>query len=339
MTSPVACRLSPGACRLSLLLLLLLLLPLPASAQSPYPVHIVAILDDATLLGSSGQLYHRSADGSFRRTVAGGLSATLRGAVRGPGDTIIAAGSWAPAFRHEGGVWHARPLPNRGELGAPQPGSSPALVVGRQVYLLDKGGRWKRIAGAPRPMPVIWASGSNRMWVADNQGGLYRSTGGGFAPVRAGLAAGDTIVAMAGPGEAELYALSATGALLALRPGAAAPVAIPPELAGLRIDAVGVAPEHVLVAGAVIGAGGERPVLLRAVKGKLQVEGDLPPLPGGDRVAAVRGTAAGEVLVAGSRGHLLVRRSPTAWTQATVSGDLPPAARRSFPHARPAHTR
>jgi hypothetical protein len=343
---PVSCFLCPVSC--------FLFAASTASAQTSYPVSIIAALpgdgpaptiDTTILVGSSGQLYHRADDGSWRRRAAGGLSADLRGAARDPGGSLIAAGASSPVFRFEADAWHARPAPNRGEVGAPAPGSSPVVAIGRNIYLLDQG-RWQRLAGAPRPMRLVWAAGSKRIWVADAQGGLYRSTGGGFQPVRTGLPSGEAIAAIAGAAEAELYALSASGTLLALRPGAATPVAVPPELAGLRIDAIGPAPGGIVLAGAITvaagtgGAGGERPVLLRAAKGKLALDGDRPALPAGEPAAALLADAAGGVLIAGAHGHLLVRRVPTdPWTQTAVSGALPPGAARSFPGALPARSR
>ncbi len=316
-----------------------------AAAPADYPVTIVAVIagksaaiEDSTLVGTAGQLYRRSADGSWRRGSGGGLSADVRAAI-GAGDNLIAIGAHTPVFRWQEEAWHARPLPDRGPAAVSGPGSSAAIAIGRHVYVLQ-GDRWRRVATATGEIATLWAAGPAKIWAADRSGGLVRLAGARFAPLRTGRPAGERIILLGGPSATELYALTSAGHLLWMRPAGATPVAPPAGAAGLRIDAIGPAPGGLLVAAVLPATGsiGERTVLLRAARGRMQLDSDLPALRPGDRAVALRGDADGGLLVATRSGRVILRRGAEPWTERAVSGALPATAR-SFPHAAPAHTR
>ncbi len=336
----------PWRSRLLLLAAALPLAPAPATAgPDDYPVTIVAVvpgksaaIEDSTLVGSAGQLYRRSPDGSWRRSAGGGLSVDVRATI-GAGGNLIAVGAHTPVFQWQKDAWHARPLPDRGPAAVPGPGSSAAIAIGRHVYYLQ-GDRWRRVASTASEIATLWAAGPAKIWAADRSGGLVRLAGARFAPLRTGRPAGERIVLLGGPGATELYALTSAGNLLWLRPAGAAPVVPPADAAGLRIDAIGPAPGGLLVAAVLPATGsiGERTVLLRAARGRMQLDSDLPALRAGDRAVALRGDAGGGLLVATRSGRVILRRGAEPWTDHGVSGALPGDAR-SFPHAAPAHTR
>lgn len=320
--------------------------PAVAAPAADYPVTIVAAvpgehaaLEETVLVGSSGQLYRRADDGAWRRAGPGGLATSVQTVIAGPGATLHAAGRQTPLFRWDGRVWNARPMPTHGELGLPGPGSSAVVAIGPQVYALE-GTRWVRVGALPRPAVAVWAAGRSKVWAADAAGGLYGSTGSGFQGIRHPLAAGDAVIGIAGGGVTEVYALAASGAVLAIHGATAAPVGLPAGATAVRVDAIGPAGTGVVMAGALGAAdGSQRPALLRAAKGMVVIDGDLPALAAGDRIAAVRGDDQGGTLLVSARGRVWLRRTGAAWTESPVVGDLPAGAARSFPGAGPAHSR
>lgn len=331
----------------------------PAPAQPPqapaYPVDLVTALPSpsgkggaaaAVLVGRSGQLYlpaprAAGADPSWQRQTAGGISADLVSAVRSrltPGD-VLAAGHWAPPFRHSGATWRAQPLDNSGSAVLAGTGL-PALAVGRHIYILTQD-RWRRRASTGRTVTALWASGKSWILVATADGALTRWDGRRFRPIATALADGDAIELLIGEAPAHVYGRAKSGAWLRIDRGArAVAMTASPALVGFDEHAAGLGPGGaLLLAGTVTAAAGSpTPVLVRSQGTQLQVWDHPGPLAAGDRFAVVwTDPKSGEVLVASRTGAVHLRGKTGTWSSGTVSGALPASSRPAMsPGATPA---
>jgi hypothetical protein len=323
-----------------------------ADQPSRYPVDIIAALPPgpgaglgtAVLVGRSGQLYHAAAAGRWQRRAGGGVAIDLVAAVRTqPGsDEVIAIGADAPPFRYRAGAWRADPLANRGPALLSADGPLAVLSIGRHIYTLEDG-EWKRRASAPHRVTAAWAASATELLVATADGGLARWNGRRFTPVRAPLPADESIVALVGASPAAVFGRAEGGAWIRIDRAGTALVAPAQELASFEQHAWAVGPDaSLLLAGAVQASGGaRRPILARADRNRLVVAGDLPALPGGDRVAVLLAHApTGEILIATRAGAVRVRDRRGAWHEGSASGVLPaPPPRPGARSGAPARTR
>ena len=245
-----------------------------------------------------------------------------------PGD-ILAAGHWAPPFRHSGATWRAQPLDNSGSAVLASTGL-PALAVGRHIYILTQD-RWRHRASAGRTVTALWASGKSWILVATAGGALARYDGRTFRPIATGLADGDAIEVLLGSSQAHIYGRAQSGAWLRVDRGAkVVPMTPAPALAGFDEQAAGLGPGGtLLVAGTVPAAGsGLTPALARSQGSQIQMWDHPGPLAAGDRFAVVwTAPRTGEVLVASRAGAVHIRSKSGAWSVGAVSGALPAAAR------------
>lgn len=166
-----------------------------------------------TLVGASGQLYAPIAPGHWQRTIAGGVAAHITSAVRLRPDRVMIAGARSPLYRMVNGVWHGVRLPRRGQLLLATHGGIPILAIGRQLYRWNSDA-WTKVAWTRGTPSAIWASSTERIYVALGKGAIDKWHKGRWSRIGNSLAADDTVVHFEGvPGKA-LYALANTGAIL-----------------------------------------------------------------------------------------------------------------------------
>jgi hypothetical protein len=131
----------------------------------------------AILVGPSGEVYEPAAPGTWSRRSGGGIAADVLSAAAAGGE-LFAIGRTTPLYRRRAGVWQAVRLGQRGAViwGS---GPTPALAVGRHVFLLSRTG-WTRVGQAPPAVTAVWATGERDVLVAAS-GALWRLRGSGFA--------------------------------------------------------------------------------------------------------------------------------------------------------------
>jgi hypothetical protein len=323
-----------------------LVLTIAGTAWAGDPVELTAAVggDEAgaersVLVGSSGQLYYRADDALvWRREQVGGLAAKVSGALR-VGRTIVAVGERTPVYRWGGQAWSARPLGNRGSTTVAGAGGKTAFAVGRHIYV-RRGKRWIRMTSAPRQIVALWLGGGSRIYAADDKGGLRRRSGGVWRQVPTKLATDETIVQLAGTPGKELYARTSAGGVLQVRTSGATPLTLDPSVQGLRPTTIAPASEGgVWVVGEIDADAGSQWVLAHATGGSAKAVRPLPVPAAGDRYTIVRAGDDGSLLIASTRGRVLVRAASGSWSEGSVSGKLPPSATRTFPEAAPARAR
>jgi len=315
-----------------------------AQAAAGFPVEIVAAVaaeggkGSPVLVGRSGQLYAAGADRVWRRKSAGGVSADVRAAARSPSrpGEIFAVGDDAPPFRFSGGTWRAELLGNRGSATLARGGGVPALSIGRHVYTLEKDA-WVRRTSAGKIATAVWAASPTAILVATSDGALARWDGKRLAPMKTGLAAGDSIVLLVGAQPKLVFGKSRSGRWIRVSGGSVANLALARELDGFEEQAAGIGSDGaLLLAGTAPAPGGaKKPLLARVQANKIVPGDDLWALADGDRFAVIH-AGGGELLVASRSGSVRVRAATGAgaWSEGRVAGDLPAPAgkpRRSGP--------
>jgi hypothetical protein len=330
---------------------------LAGSAVSP--VRIVAAVPatsgsarDVTFVGGAGQLYAPAPGSVWKREALGGVAVAVKAAFRGRKGSIYVSGKLAPVYRWTAGGWQLRPLPNRGRIVPGGATGAPSLAIERHVYV-QTASKWARLGSHTQPITALWASDPKRVYAADATGGLTRSAGAKFTPLRVALSPGDAIATLSGRPGKDLYALSTSGVVLAVtgnRATAVATVEFGAQAVAIGASKAGVfavmsppappataaAPDPGAPPAAPTPPAAASYALVR-IDGKSVARLDeLPALPAADRWATVTADDAGWIVAASRAGSVAMRAPDGAWTLGRVSGELPAGATRSFDGSRPA---
>lgn len=277
----------------------------PSVADPASKDRVVAItlngedVEDAILVGPSGQVYEPDGKGAWTRKHGGGVAADVTGATMVDGDLVV-TGRAAPMYRRDGATWFALPIGESGRTALSR-GPAVAVAIGKKVFVLDKG-KWVRVGSLPGKATAVWAAGKKSVW-ASTDAQLYKLAGSEFKKV------GDPVVGLGG---AEPWAITADGGLRDLGGGKT----VPGELDGAHVTALAVAGADDDLRVVVQSAGGAL-VLARVTKGALARVDDVP---GAGPVAGLA-VAGGKVLVA--LGDGTVATYGKAWTTVTVADALP----------------
>lgn len=276
----------------------------PAAAGDVEIAEVVADPTDVTravLVGPSGQVYEPDG-GRWVRRAEGGVAADVGGAARAGGELVV-AGIATPLYRRDGSTWFALRLGQEGRtvLGA---GPTPAVAIGKQVFVHAKGRTWTRVGALPGAARAVWASGKT-VWAATDLG-VFRLKGRAF--VKAGPPV-DAIVGAAGVP----WGLVG-GGLRHLPSGKDVPVTID-GVAATVVAATGAGKGDLIVVADV----GGKLVLARAHRAGVTRIDDVP-LTGA--VAGLAVDADGDALVAFAGGAVAVRAGE-AWTTAAAEDELP----------------
>lgn len=346
----------------ALLLLIAWAAPRPASAQ-PGPAGeapgVVAAIPGsaparAVLVGPSGELYLPSdapdtpedTGVTWRRHAAGGVAVDVQAAMSPKPGEYIVAGAHTPLYRSIDDIWRVLPLSQRGPVLLSATGGAIALAVGPHLHVF-KAGTFQRVARARARPVALWASSSDRLYVARQGGGLDKWHNRRWSAIRLPLAEGDEILALAGhPGRA-LYALAQSGAVLDVGASKADELRRPPELEALTAHAMTVAADGTLwLAGMAAPADPAAPtgtlvLASRAAKAEsiALVSSSAPPeLAAGDRVTVLIAGTDGALLVATRAGRVLLRDPSGRWRKGRIE-TAPPPAKSTPATAAPARTR
>jgi hypothetical protein len=279
----------------------------PDAAHPAAADRVVAIAADhadvrrSWLVGPSGQAYQ--ADGArWLRRQAGGVAADVAGAYLVGGELVV-VGRAAPLYRRTADGWFALRLGEQGRAVAGR-GPTPALALGRHVFVQGRQGSWSRVGAVPGVIRAVWAGSATDVWVATDAG-VHRLRGKAF--VKAGAA----VDAIAG---GVPWGMSAAG-LRHLPSGRVVPARLGDAEVTLRAAAGSPGREELWVVAEAAG----RPVLARASGRTLTRVDDVP---GTAPVAGLAVDRAGGILIALADGTVLVRDG-SGWTTGRVEDALP----------------
>jgi len=316
--------------------------PANASAGSTIVAGVMARsgkLVDARLMGPSGQIY-AAVNGDplrWRRVGLGGIASTVSFAGNHNG-SVFAAGKRTPIYVLKSGVWHAKPLPNRGRASLSSGGRIGAASVGRQVYTLH-GTQWRRFGKTRGRVTAVFATSATTVYASNTAGRLRRGRKAGktasWSALRTRLPRGDFVVKLIAGAGKQLFAISQQGALLRIRGTRASRVTGAQGLRGMVVHALSSGPTSTYVAGRL--SNGTN-VVARLDKGRLAHAAPVPGMGRRDRVATLIQDAQGRLVVATRAGRLVVRDQKNSWQAGTieqVAGDTTP---NRFGGAAPART-
>lgn len=338
------------------------------SADRP-AVSIVAAIDrgsveQAILVGPSGQLYRPDGSGLWHRQVAGGVAADVRAALSPSPDQVFVAGERSPLYRLTQGRWDALHSTRRGRITAASDGGVPVLVVGRHLHIW-RDGAWAAIAQARARVRAVWASSPTRVYVSLANGAMDKWSKGRWirTPTPSGSLLGDG--RFVGRSGKKLFMLADTGAILEVGARRAVAVALAADLSGVlsaHAGAVDSAGDLWIVGTYGPGAGSasadgtdaepaatrdsdtaaERMVLLHYPadgKGRaLSLVEPLPMVDASDVVTVLVRDDAGAMLLCTRGGQVHVRSASGAWSPARIATAVPDKQFRSR-SVRPARTR
>jgi hypothetical protein len=300
----------------------------PTFAEDPaateYPIDLAGVVADSgasvdklTLVGRSGQVYEPTEAG-WQRTHPGGVAADVAGAVR-VGSTLYAIGNRAPIYELKNKVWIATPLPNRGTAALSIGGHAGTAAVGRHIYQL-KANKWERLTTAERRVTSLWAGSSKKIYVATTRGRLRFTDGKKWAVIRNAMATEDSVFAMRGAKNGEVYGLASSGLVLWVHRPQAQEVLFEGDLADFSIHAMGTGRGGQVVLAGVDSGGTAR--LLGLAKGAVKVLDDLPALTEGDRFTVVVTDKKGTVLVGTRSGRVQLSAQKGTWQDRPIGGRL-----------------
>ncbi len=274
-----------------------------------------------TLVGKSGELYEPAADLAWQRGSAGGVSTDVLALYPSGTSDFFAVGSRAPLFRRRAGVWSAFHLGNRGRA-AVSSGPAPIIAVGRHLYELT-GSSWMRIASAKGKVRALFASRPNQIYLVTTRGQLYVGRKS-WRKLSIKLGADDEIRSIVGVPGKQTVALTKKNKLYLLQKKGAKLLTLGPELRGLKIHAMGVAANTVLLAGQLGSGATAKTLLVKVEKNTASAAGELWPLQPGDRFALLYEDPQNRLLVASHQGQLRLREKNGRWRNGEVDIAPPP---------------
>lgn len=289
----------------------------------PHPVDLIGAVPSAgdipAFVGSGGQIYGPTGEGSWRRDHLGGVATTLHTAVR-MGDDILGAGDSAPLYRLSEGVWSSEAIPARGQVVLADDGNALALAIANRVYVHD-GDRWVKRARTHDPITALWAASKQRIYIATDSG-LASARGKTTRPIRCPTDC-THVRELAGVAGHDLYAITTDGRILAVTASRAREVAGTGDLTGFSPTTAHAIGKRVLFAGVIARDDQNQGVLVAAKGTSLATMATLGPLAAGDDPVAIAAMPEG-ILVATRGGQIFA----VVGSQATLRGhidDAPPA--------------
>lgn len=284
-----------------------------------------------TLVGRSGQLYQSSGDLQWQRTDRGGVSVTVSRVFRSGAGKLYAVGDRAPLFARQGeALWAGYSLVRKGSAAASRDGAK-IIALRRQLFELGATG-WRSIAKAPATVRHLWAPTSRHFFIADADGNIWSSRGGGWQRIAITLRPGERIAELRGLPKRFAVARTNQGRLFALEKKTAKLIPAGAIGSDVVVEAIGVANGELL---AVARDNSDALLVKVNLTGLTKVD-ELWQPPLSDQFALIAAHKGG-LFIATSAGQARIRREDKTWANAEVLAASPNL--QSFPNSGPALAR